>query len=118
MQFPLYKLFLMMAAYSAALGPLAYMGTYGVVLAAVIGTSASAFILVFRAKDLVPVIIASLGTLVGAIFGFMVAGAKWTTGHDTSTFTEVVIEETVPVAITGLIGALIFSYSSQYTTKD
>lgn len=69
MQFPLYKLFLVLAAYALALGVLSPLGSGGIVLGMLIGTEVSAIILISRKGNLDSIVAVAFGSLLGAAIG-------------------------------------------------
>jgi hypothetical protein len=101
-QFPLHKLFLMMAAYAVALGAFARLGLPGIVVAALVGTAASALIVVFRKKDIVSVVEVAVGALYGAFLGLSFL-SPWMFHHRLT-------GDIAGVAIGAILGGLVGSW--------
>jgi len=69
MKIPLYKLFLIQAAYALALGAFCGFGAGGIVCGVVIGTAVSGLILVAHEHDIGSVVKVAVGSFVGGCLG-------------------------------------------------
>lgn len=69
MQFPLYKIFLIVAAFALSLGVLSPFGIVETVFGFIIGSLISAIILISQKKDLIRIFGVALGSLLGAAMG-------------------------------------------------
>ena len=109
LQFPLYKCFLVLAAYAAALGVLSQLGRPGIILALVVGTAASALILAIQTKnDLLSMFLAGAGGLIGGFFGLLFCPPvvnRYTIAD--------AVRDGVILTIATIAGAVLFSWASK-----
>lgn len=85
MKIPLYKLFLIQAAYAIALGAFCRLGMTGIVSGLVVGTALSGLILLVRKDNFDSVVAVGLGSIVGGFFGATCLGQSlvgWLYGYD------------------------------------
>lgn len=119
-QFPLYKLFLIVAAYAAALGAFVHLGVVGFVIAVLVGTAAGWLIVLFRKQQTVPVVVVAVCALVGAFFGFMFL-SPWMFLHP-YTFPQAPFEritgDVAAEAIGVVLGGLFGSWVNRMEPRD
>jgi hypothetical protein len=85
MKIPLYKLFLIQAAYAIALGSCCRLGAVGIVSGFVIGTALSGLILLVRRDTIGLVVNVGAGSIVGGFLGVSCLGEAilgWQYGYD------------------------------------
>jgi predicted membrane protein len=69
MKIPLYKLFLIQAAYAIALGAFRRLGTVGIVSGLVVGTALSGLILLVRKDGIQSFLTVGMGSIIGGFLG-------------------------------------------------
>jgi len=85
MKIPLYKLFLIQAAYAIALGAFCRRGVVGIVDAIAIGTALGGLVLLVRRDSVQSVLTVGMGSILGGFFGFGCLGdaiLHWNYGYD------------------------------------
>jgi hypothetical protein len=110
-QFPLYKLFLILAVWAAALGALVRFGIMGIAIAALLGAECSLLIIAIRdRKALVSAFIVATGSMIGVIFASGLLPAPISSSrHDATDY----IGELVIVSVGAVIGGVFFSWASK-----
>jgi hypothetical protein len=109
-QFPLYKLFFVLAVYAVAFGAFSYLGNVGIIIATLIGTTGGLMVIVIRdRKAILSAVIVAGGSLIGAFFA-------------TSLFVPAIVNRytiadcaraCVVVTIGAILGGLLFSWASK-----
>ena len=109
-QFPLYKLFLVVAVYAAALGAFSHLGSVGIMFAALVGTAGSLLVIAIRDwRGFVSSAIVAVGSLVGGLFAeFFVAAAR----VSPYTIKDGALD-CVVMAVGAILGGLLFSWASK-----
>lgn len=109
-QFPLYKLFIVVAIYALALGAFLRSGSMGIIMAVVLGTSASLTILAIQEKKQIKsAVIVAAGSLAGAMYSGLFFPAMPLHAYEFNDY----LGACLVMAIGATLGGLIFSWASK-----
>jgi hypothetical protein len=110
LQYPLHKLFLILAAYAAALGVTSYLGDTGIAIGLGIATAAGALILAVRGrKDVLAVVVAASGSVIGALLAYVVLCPPALLRYTTTD----AVREGVTMEIGAIAGGVLFSWGAR-----
>jgi hypothetical protein len=109
-QFPLYKLFLIIAVYAAAFAAWSHLGTIGFVLAVAVGTPCSLLVIAIRDRKIaLSAAIVAVGALVGAFFADVLFVPPVLNGYSAASG----FHDWAVMSVGAALGGLVFSWASK-----
>jgi putative flippase GtrA len=106
-QFPLYKMFLVVAGYALAFGACSGLGTIGIAISVVVGTAVAGIILLIRNKEqMLSLLIFTGGSVIGAFLTCAFVPMYRTYYHLVDYLPHLCI-----IAVGAVVGGLLFSWA-------